>query len=72
MRAYNKIKNMIISLLSAAFYCYSCMTVEGNHTGLIIFGTIGIFSSVFVIMFEVDLMFLSCRHNNRSVKNGKI
>lgn len=64
MKAYNKIKNMIISLLAAAFYCYSCMTVADNQTGLIIFGTIGIFSSVFSIMYEIDLMFLSKDKSN--------
>lgn len=67
MKAYNKIKNMIIALLAAAFYCYSCMTVADNETGLIIFGTIGIFSAVFVILLEADLVFGTCRRKNRGM-----
>ena len=65
MRTYNRIKNMIIALLAAAFYCYSCGTAADHATGLIIFGTIGVFSAVFVIMIEFDLMFGTCRQRGR-------
>lgn len=68
MRAYNKIKNMIIALLAAAFYCYSCMIVPDNNTTLIMLATIGIFCSVLMVMIEFDLMFGTRKQRNRRAK----
>ena len=57
MRRYHRIKNIIIALLAALFYFYSCLTVKEHDLGLIIFGTIGMFLSIGFMMFEFDSLF---------------
>ena len=64
MRRYHRIKNIIIALLAALFYCYSCLTVKSNDIGLIIFGTIGMFLSIGFLMFEFDSL-LGIRSSGR-------
>lgn len=57
MRTYNKIKNIIIALMAAMFYCNSSMETTGSTTGIVIFGTIGMFGTIGFIMFEMDSIF---------------
>lgn len=57
MRTYNKIKNIIIAFMAAMIYCNSTMATTGSTTGIVIFGTIGMFGTACFIMFEMDSIF---------------
>lgn len=53
MKRYNIFKNIIIALLAASFYFYSCMTIE-NEMFPVIIGTITMFGCVYLLLWDLD------------------
>lgn len=54
MKLYEKIKDAIIGAFVAGIYCYSCFTVEGNNVPTVIFATVMMGASAYLIMRALD------------------
>ena len=62
MKAYNKIKNIVIAVLVGKVYHYACMAVPGQDPALIIWASVAVACCVYVGMLESDSVIRALTH----------
>lgn len=65
MKAYNKIKNIVIAVLVGKVYHYACMTVPGQDPALIAWASVAVACCVYIGVLETDSMIRAFKHRNK-------